>query len=75
MSVSAARDHLFRWFFARLCLYLVIGLLVILALSFENGDGWVSEMRHGIVPWVSIAVISEVFRWLSRRGRASAPNP
>jgi hypothetical protein len=75
MTMRGALDRLFRWFLVRLCLYLAVGLLGTWTLSMVEGYSWVSEMRHGILPWVSMAVINEVFRRLAPRKRADTPNP
>ncbi|MEV0403749.1 hypothetical protein [Actinoallomurus sp. NPDC050550] len=73
--MRGALDRLFRWFLVRLCLYLALGLLATWTLSMVEGYSWVSEMRHGILPWVSMAVINEVIYRLSPRKRADTPNP
>jgi hypothetical protein len=74
MPMRGALDRLFRWFLARLCLYLALGLVATWILSMLEGYSWVSEMRHGILPWVSMAVVTEVSHQLARRRRAGTPN-
>jgi hypothetical protein len=54
---------------------MALGLLATWTLAMWNGDGWVAEMRQGIVPWVSIAVTGEVFHRLKHRKRAGTTNP
>ena len=60
-------DRVMRFFAVRLCLYALAGLVATLGLSLTGGDGWLSAMRQGIFPWVTLAVVNESFYRLNHR--------
>jgi hypothetical protein len=75
MSLGSRWDRLMRWFVARLCAYLFIGLVITLISVMWDGDGWVSETRQESLRWVVITVVTEVYYRLTHRKRAETPEP
>ncbi|MDN3354703.1 hypothetical protein [Actinomadura sp. DC4] len=63
-------DRVMRFFAARLCLYVLAGLVVMLGTSLTTGVGWLSAMRQGILPWIALAFLNE---WIYRRDRGRTP--
>jgi hypothetical protein len=62
-------DRVMRFFAVRLCLYALAGLVATLGMSLTGGDGWLSEMRQGIFPWVTLAMVNELLYRLNHRSK------